>query len=109
MTDFRFRKREALLEALNLRDWPAPALLTAPPELSQPAPARSPFKIDLNKPLPSLLREITADVERRYIRKALMRTRGNVLRCAKICGMSRRSITAKIAEYSINRHELRGD
>ena len=29
--------------------------------------------------------------------------RGNVGRCAKICGLSRRSITAKIAEYKFDK------
>jgi DNA-binding NtrC family response regulator len=76
------------------------------PDLLQPTPIRSPFRVDISRPLPSLLREITGDVERRYIRKALSKTRGNVSRCAKICGLSRRSITAKIAEYHIRREEL---
>jgi DNA-binding NtrC family response regulator len=78
-----------------------------PPELTQPASARSGFKVDLTRPLPELLREVTADVEKRYIRKALVKTRGNVSRCAKICGLSRRSITSKIAEYGIDREDLR--
>ena len=61
----------------------------------------------MQKPLPDLLKEITADVESRYIRKALAKTRGNVGRCAKICGLSRRSITSKIADYGIDKKELR--
>jgi len=78
-----------------------------PTELLKPATARTPFRIDLQKQLPELLKEITADVESRYIRKALAKTRGNVGRCAKICGLSRRSITSKIAEYGIDKKELR--
>ena len=78
-----------------------------PTDLLKPAAARTPFKVDLSKQLPDLLREITADVESRYIRKALSRTRGNVGKCAKICGLSRRSITSKIAEYNIDKTELR--
>ncbi len=74
-------------------------LLSAPP-------AGSPMKIDLRRPLPELLNEITTEFEKRYIRKALAKTHGNVSRCAKICGLSRRSITAKIAEYGIDRTEL---
>ena len=46
-------------------------------------------------------------MESRYIRKALAKTRGNVGRCAKICGLSRRSITSKIADYGIDKKELR--
>jgi two-component system, NtrC family, response regulator AtoC len=78
-----------------------------PPDLLRPAAAKTPFRIDLQKQLPELLKEITADVEGRYIRKALAKTRGNVGRCAKICGLSRRSITSKIAEYGIRKEELR--
>lgn len=77
------------------------------PELTQPAAARSPYKIDLGRPLPELLKEINADFEARYIRKALRRTRGNVARCAKICGLSRRSITTKIADYQIDRSDMK--
>jgi len=76
-------------------------------DLMQPAPGGTPYRIDLGRHLPDLLREITADVEKRYIRKALAKTRGNVSRCAKICGLSRRSITSKIAEYKIQRDEMK--
>jgi DNA-binding NtrC family response regulator len=74
--------------------------------LSQQLQIRSPLPIDLSRPLPDLVREITMDVEKRYIRKALMKTRGHVGRCAKICHLSRRSITSKLAEYGIDRLEM---
>jgi DNA-binding NtrC family response regulator len=73
------------------------------PEILSPAPSKAPFRVDLERPLPSLLRDLTATVERVYIRKALKRSRGNIGRCAKICGLSRRSITAKVAEYGIDK------
>lgn len=73
----------------------------------QPASTGSQLRIDISRPLPDLLREITTDVEKRYIRKALMKTRGNVSRCARICGLSRRSVTAKISEYGIERAEMK--
>jgi DNA-binding NtrC family response regulator len=76
-------------------------------DLSAPVSVGSSFRIDLNKPLPDLLREVTADIEQRYIRKALRKTRGNVSRCAKICGLSRRSITSKLSDYGIHREEMR--
>lgn len=75
-------------------------------DLMQPATGNSSLKIDISRPLPELIRELTSDVEKRYIRKALMKTRGNVSRCAKLSGLSRRSITAKIAEYGIQREEM---
>jgi DNA-binding NtrC family response regulator len=77
------------------------------PELTQPPTQRNPMRIDLNRPLPDLLREMTADLESRYIRKALQKVRGHVGKCAEICGLSRRSITAKIAEYDIKKAEMR--
>jgi DNA-binding NtrC family response regulator len=74
-----------------------------PPEITTPPAPRSPFHIDLNTPLPELLREMVAKVEHQYIRKALQKSRGNVGRCARICGLSRRSISAKIAEYKLEK------
>jgi transcriptional regulator with GAF, ATPase, and Fis domain len=74
-----------------------------PPELTAPQAAKLPFNIDLERPLPDLLRDLTMEVEQQYIRKALKKSHGNIGRCAKICGLSRRSISAKIAEYKINK------
>jgi DNA-binding NtrC family response regulator len=78
-------------------------LQNLPPDLVAPPEPRLPLQIDLEQPLPALLRDIVANVEQQYIRKALRKTRGNVSRCAKICGLSRRSITAKIAEYKLEK------
>ncbi|MFO0880861.1 MAG: sigma-54 dependent transcriptional regulator [Gemmataceae bacterium] len=75
-------------------------------DLTSQLNTRSALRIDLSKPLPDLLHELTCDVEKRYIRKALQKTHGHVGRCAEICGMSRRSITAKLAEYGIRRAEM---
>jgi DNA-binding NtrC family response regulator len=74
-----------------------------PGDLSAPQAPRSAFQIDLNRPLPELLKEAVTNIEQQYIRKALKKTRGNVGRCAKLCGLSRRSMTAKIAEYKIDK------
>jgi DNA-binding NtrC family response regulator len=74
-----------------------------PPELLSPPVAKLPFHIDLDRPLPDLLREAVVNIEQQYLRKALKKTRGNVGRCARICGLSRRSVTAKIAEYKLDK------
>jgi DNA-binding NtrC family response regulator len=74
-----------------------------PPEVLTPNAPKQPFVIDLETPLPQLLRDISADIEQQYIRKALKKSHGNIGRCAKICGLSRRSISAKIAEYDIKK------
>jgi transcriptional regulator with GAF, ATPase, and Fis domain len=78
-----------------------------PPEVLQPAVPRTPFSIDLDKPLPDLIREMTVKVEQQYIKKALKKSRGNVGRCARICGLSRRSISAKIAEYKLEKSSFK--
>src|SRR5947209_15445722 len=74
-----------------------------PGEPLVPQTPKQPFNLDLDRPLPELLRDLTADIEQQYIQKALTKTHGNIGRCAKICGLSRRSISAKIAEYKINK------
>jgi DNA-binding NtrC family response regulator len=74
-----------------------------PPQVLEPAAAPTPFEIDMKRPLGDLLREATSTIEEQYIRRALEQSHGNVGRCAKICGLSRRSISAKISEYSINK------
>jgi DNA-binding NtrC family response regulator len=74
-----------------------------PPELLVPAAPKNGFGIDLDRPLPDLLRDVTAKVERQYIQRALKKARGNVGKCARICGLSRRSISAKIAEYKLEK------
>jgi DNA-binding NtrC family response regulator len=81
-----------------------------PPEVLAGKPAPSPaHRIDLSRKLPDLLRESMAELEKQYIRKALKKTRGNVMRCARICGLSRRSVSAKLAEYGIKKDEFKMD
>jgi DNA-binding NtrC family response regulator len=58
-------------------------------------------RVDLTRPLAEQLGEITARFEERYLRKALRKARGHVGRCAKISGLSRRSVSAKISHYKI--------
>src|SRR2546425_690436 len=53
---------------------------------------RSRFEIDLKHSLPYYLKQSTEQIEREYILKALEKSRGNVGRCADLCGLSRRSI-----------------
>src|SRR5262249_10733661 len=74
-----------------------------PSELTNPSPPKLPFTIDLDRPLPDLLREVCADVEQQYIRKALEKSHGNVGRCAEMCGLSRRTLSIRIAEFQIDK------
>jgi DNA-binding NtrC family response regulator len=79
-----------------------------PPDVGRGSdPKPHPFQVDLTRPLPEQLAELTAEFERRYLRKALRRTRGHVGKCADISGLSRRSITDKIAHYGIKKEEFK--
>jgi len=69
--------------------------------------SKSLLSVDLERPLTEQLAEITAAFEERFLRKALRRTRGHVGRCAEITGLSRRSITDKIANYKIDKSEFK--
>jgi DNA-binding NtrC family response regulator len=80
-----------------------------PPELTAPVASNLPFPVSLERQLPDLLRQATSNIEKQYLRKALKRAHGNVARTAQICGLSRRSVTAKIAEYGIDRVVFKRD
>jgi two-component system response regulator AtoC len=75
--------------------------------LSEAPAAWPPFAIDLNRPLPQLLRDAVASIEKHYLSQALKKTHGHVSRCAQICGLSRRSVTAKIAEYGLDKNAFK--
>jgi DNA-binding NtrC family response regulator len=81
------------------------------PEVSKPAPTklREKFagRIPLDRPLTEVIREATADIERQYLRQALKQSHGSVVDAARISGLSRRSVTAKISEYQIDRAPFR--
>jgi DNA-binding NtrC family response regulator len=81
-----------------------------PPDISRtPGNRGSSFNVDLARPLPDQLAELTSSFEERYLRKALRKTRGHVGKCAKISGLSRRSITDKISQYTIDKNEFKRD
>ncbi len=80
-----------------------------PPDLVAPPKLKIPFQIDLGRPLFELVHDAVAQIEQQYIRKALKKTHGHVGRCARICGLSRRSITSKIAEYHLDKSVFKED
>ncbi|MDB5309255.1 MAG: DNA-binding response regulator [Gemmataceae bacterium] len=79
-----------------------------PPELNRAIAGPVPAVVDLGRPLRDLLRDTAVRLEKRYIVKALRKTRGHVGRAATLCGYCRRSLTAKIAEYGIDRQSFVG-
>ncbi|MFO0950699.1 MAG: sigma-54 dependent transcriptional regulator [Isosphaeraceae bacterium] len=80
-----------------------------PADLARPAARGVAHPVDLSRPLPEQLSEMVAEFEKRYIRRALKKTRGHVGRCARISGLSRRSVTSKIAQYKIDTSQFKQD
>jgi DNA-binding NtrC family response regulator len=74
-----------------------------PSEILCPPSPSLPFEISLERPLPELVKNIVASVEQEYLRRALVKTQGNVSRGARVCGLSRRCMTAKMAEYKLDK------
>jgi DNA-binding NtrC family response regulator len=72
------------------------------PDLTPSGRARATFRVDPTRPLAEQVGELTARFEERYLRKLLKRSRGHVGRCAKMSGLSRRSVSTKIAQYKID-------
>jgi DNA-binding NtrC family response regulator len=80
-----------------------------PPDIIRPQASRANIQVDLARTLPEQLAEITAEFEEGFLRKALRKTRGHIGRCAKICGLSRRSVTEKIAHYKIDKASFKSE
>lgn len=79
-----------------------------PPELLEPAKSpKIPFPVDLSRPLGEQLQEVVAAFEKRYLLSALRKARGHIGRTARITGLSRRSITSKLAAYGIDKTEYK--
>jgi DNA-binding NtrC family response regulator len=72
-------------------------------EVNKPREVGPSFAIDLQRPMAEFVRDIVTRVETQYIKTALRKSRGHVGRCARICGLSRRCITSKLAEYKIDK------
>jgi DNA-binding NtrC family response regulator len=77
-----------------------------PAEILKPARPKYQLPVDLSRPLTDQLNELTAAFEERYLRRALKRTRGHIGRTARLTGLSRRTITDKIALYQIDKAEF---
>jgi DNA-binding NtrC family response regulator len=71
------------------------------------AEERPRFEIDLAHPLPFYLKQATEQIEKQYIVRALEKSRGNVGRCAELCGLSRRSVSGKISQYEIDKYPFK--
>ncbi len=64
--------------------------------------------LDVEQALPELTGDLIARVEREYFVKLLGQYKGNVARCARHSGLSRRSVTHKLQKYGLRAHGLQG-
>jgi two-component system, NtrC family, response regulator AtoC len=71
-------------------------------------PVDSGVVVDIARPLTDQLNELTAIFEERYLRAALKKSHGHVGHCADLSGLSRRSVTDKLAHYKIDKAEFKG-
>ncbi|HJZ92290.1 MAG TPA: sigma 54-interacting transcriptional regulator, partial [Gemmataceae bacterium] len=74
-----------------------------PAEVTQVQARPMSIPIDLSRPLPEVLKATLFDVERQYLERALKKAGGHIGRCARICGLSRRSISTKLGIYHIDK------
>jgi DNA-binding NtrC family response regulator len=71
------------------------------------APGAGGSLIDIERPLPELTEDLIGQVERDYFVRLLARYKGNVARCAKHSGLSRRSVTQKLHKYDLDRSRFK--
>jgi DNA-binding NtrC family response regulator len=71
------------------------------------APGSGGSLIDIERPLPELTEDLIGQVERDYFVRLLARYKGNVARCAKHSGLSRRSVTQKLHKYDLDRSRFK--
>lgn len=63
--------------------------------------------LDLERPLPELTDTIISRVERDYFSELLALYKGNVARCARHSGLSRRCVTQKLQKYGLDRTQFK--
>jgi DNA-binding NtrC family response regulator len=73
---------------------------------TSPSP-RSGSLLDINRALPELTCDLIGQVEREYFFRLLSQYKGNVARCARHSGLSRRSVTQKLQRYGLERAQFK--
>lgn len=90
--------RDAVVRAENL-----PAELLSPTDRPVPGP------IDWEQPLPELMRELNAGIEKEYLRRAIERADGDLHTLAEITGVSAKTLSHKLAEYDLAKDVTSGE
>ena len=78
-----------------------------PPHLVSTREEPFSLEFDLHRPLQAITDELTERIERAYLQRVLERHRGRIDRCAKHCGLSRRSISEKLRRYQIDKRDYK--
>jgi DNA-binding NtrC family response regulator len=76
------------------------------PESVAPRVSQTPRSVSLLNiecSLPELTEDLVGQIEREYFVRLLSQYRGNVARCARHSGLSRRSVTQKLQKYGLER------
>ena len=68
---------------------------------------RSSSLLDVERSLRDLTCDLIGQVEREYFVRLLSQYKGNVARCARHSGLSRRSVTQKLQKYGLERAEFK--
>jgi len=63
--------------------------------------------IDIDRRLPELTDDLIGQIEREYFVRVLAEHHGNVARCARHSGLSRRSVTQKLQKYGLERIQFK--
>lgn len=88
----------SVLHREDLPEWVAPRT---------PHPPGRDRLLDIDRPLPELTADLLGRIERDYFIKMLSHHNGNVARCARHCGLSRRSVTQKLRKYGLTRSQFK--
>jgi len=63
--------------------------------------------ITIDRQLPELTEDLIGRIEREYLQRVLSEFNGNVARCARHSGLSRRSVTQKLQKYELDRQDFK--
>jgi len=88
----------SVLRREDLPEWVAPRIAET---------TRRDSMIDIERPLPDLTADLIGRIEREYFIKVLSHHNGNVARCARQSGLSRRSVTQKLHKYGLKRGQFK--
>jgi DNA-binding NtrC family response regulator len=88
----------SVLQREDLPEWVAPRTVET---------ARRDSLLDIERALPDLTTDLIGRIEREYFIKLLSHHNGNVARCARHSGLSRRSVTQKLQKYGLKRSQFK--